>query len=306
MQRRILAHVKLGSGEFISAHFTQSIIDTFAGKDDSATVYSALKENKFCLSDMPQFPDSHLVQIKRPSFCPIHLLNPTITSQLPLEIQDRGIDVGCALILESVDGFVLLTRRASHMRTFPGVWVPPGGHVEDGESLIEATLRELLEETGINITVNDVSQPVSTLALWESAYPPMLSLGLPVRHHIVAYMYAKLRQPLTRIKLQSMLQLCPSEVDAATWITKSMARAIVAVSDVNTDDNVTYTTTSPASNFPDTVLVTVVNSDGKQTIETQSSRNLLNCAPTSGRDIERVSTGTKFALSQWILLDSAV
>ena len=39
------------------------------------------------------------------------------------------IGVGVGVIVESQDGRVLITRRAKHMRTFPGVWVPPGGHV---------------------------------------------------------------------------------------------------------------------------------------------------------------------------------
>ena len=46
-------------------------------------------------------------------------------------------------IVETCDEQVLLTRRAKHMRTFPGIWVPPGGHIEVGETLIEAGLREL-------------------------------------------------------------------------------------------------------------------------------------------------------------------
>jgi len=30
-----------------------------------------------------------------------------------------------------------------------GMWLPPGGHIEDGESPDEAVLREVLEETGL-------------------------------------------------------------------------------------------------------------------------------------------------------------
>ena len=45
--------------------------------------------------------------------------------------------------METSDKNILLTRRARHMRTFPGVWVPPGGHIEQGETLLQAGLREL-------------------------------------------------------------------------------------------------------------------------------------------------------------------
>ena len=47
-------------------------------------------------------------------------------TSLPPEISNRGIDCGAAIILESGDGQVLLTRRGNHLRTFPGIWVPPG------------------------------------------------------------------------------------------------------------------------------------------------------------------------------------
>ena len=37
------------------------------------------------------------------------------------------------------------------MRVFPNSWVLPGGHIDFGESLEEGVIRELSEETGINI-----------------------------------------------------------------------------------------------------------------------------------------------------------
>ena len=81
--------------------------------------------------------------LTHPPFCPIKCLTPTALSQLPAATVQRGVDVGVVVLLESRDGEVLLTRRAKHMRTFPDIWVPPGGHIEQGETLLEAGLREL-------------------------------------------------------------------------------------------------------------------------------------------------------------------
>ena len=39
---------------------------------------------------------------------------------------------------------------------------------------------------------------------------------------------------------------------------------------------------------------------GQQSVKSASSSGLLNCAPITGADVERVSTGTKFALRQWL------
>lgn len=44
----------------------------------------------------------------------------------PLQVQQRGVDVGVALVLQTSDDRVLLTRRAKELRIFPNVWVPPG------------------------------------------------------------------------------------------------------------------------------------------------------------------------------------
>lgn len=46
---------------------------------------------------------------------------------------------------------VLLTRRASAMRAHAGQWALPGGRLEPGESPLEAALRELHEEVGLDL-----------------------------------------------------------------------------------------------------------------------------------------------------------
>ena len=49
------------------------------------------------------------------------------------------------------DDKLLITRRSRTLKSFPGCWVLPGGHLELNESLETCGLRELREETGIDI-----------------------------------------------------------------------------------------------------------------------------------------------------------
>ena len=49
--------------------------------------------------------------------------------KLSKDVQERGVDVGVCIITESSDSKVVITRRSPQMRTFPGTWVPPGGHI---------------------------------------------------------------------------------------------------------------------------------------------------------------------------------
>jgi mutator protein MutT len=53
----------------------------------------------------------------------------------------------CAVVLNS-DGRVLLQRRADH-----DVWALPGGAVEGGETIADAVVREVEEETGCRTEV---------------------------------------------------------------------------------------------------------------------------------------------------------
>jgi 8-oxo-dGTP diphosphatase len=56
-------------------------------------------------------------------------------------------DIVNAVLVRS--GAVLLSRRSPERKTYPDCWSFPGGHVETGESLVDALVRELREEIGV-------------------------------------------------------------------------------------------------------------------------------------------------------------
>jgi 8-oxo-dGTP pyrophosphatase MutT (NUDIX family) len=52
------------------------------------------------------------------------------------------------VVLEDAQGRILLQARSEPA----GVWGLPGGHIELGESALQAARREILEETGLRVT----------------------------------------------------------------------------------------------------------------------------------------------------------
>ncbi|MCI2238582.1 NUDIX domain-containing protein [Paenibacillus sp. TRM 82003] len=85
-------------------------------------------------------------------------------------------------------GRVLLTRRSSTRAAYPGRWALPGGHVEDGESEVQALQRELSEELGVTVTGighrplarSDVPSPSRGDELHLSTWRVLGWLGTPV------------------------------------------------------------------------------------------------------------------------------
>ena len=85
------------------------------------------------------------------------------------------------------EGKVLL-----HLHRKLGIWLPPGGHIEQGELPDDAAMREVLEETGLRVELvgekrEDVSDPVQ---LYRPAGVQLEIIG-PGHRHVDLIYFAK-------------------------------------------------------------------------------------------------------------------
>lgn len=293
---KVLVYLRRASQgmQYTSAQFSECILDSL-GLVGEGMVECSLQDNKLllqcpaesmCTSTGDARPS--LYKIMHPPFCPIQHLDEEGRAGLPPDIEVRGVDVGVAVLLESSDHRLLLTRRAEHMRTFPGIWVPPGGHVEDGESLEEAVLRELREETGLVVTEEE-RKSSHILGLWESVYPPALGMGQPKRHHVVVYLHITLSKASEQ--LNNEFKLCPEEVNAAAWLSVDLIKLAVWSKD-ELDKSETYDN--------DHIPITLINEEGEHIMGTLDASILTRKQEPHELTVGRISTGSRYALSLWL------
>lgn len=69
--------------------------------------------------------------------------------------------VAAAGVVENEKGEILLVK------TYHAGWVFPGGQVEIGENVVDAVVREIKEESGINVTVNKLFAISSNTATYK-------------------------------------------------------------------------------------------------------------------------------------------
>ncbi|XP_075463985.1 m7GpppN-mRNA hydrolase NUDT17 isoform X2 [Ascaphus truei] len=125
----------------------------------------------------------------------------------------------------------------------------------------------------------------------QSAFPPLLSCGLTRRHHIVTFLLVLSSE--THLQLQK--RLCPDEkeVSACVWLESQIVEHIVAAEDGAQDSG------KSLGDLPATVGITEA-SCGALIQKDLDVTKFLNSAPKDGEDVERISTGTKYALRLWL------
>lgn len=76
------------------------------------------------------------------------------------QVANIRIAVECCVRFENK---VLLQKRPDNVKNFPGYWTFPGGHVDYGENVLTAVIREIKEETGVSVGNENTKLKVSAI-----------------------------------------------------------------------------------------------------------------------------------------------
>lgn len=70
---------------------------------------------------------------------------------ITVEIVPNDIEIVAKAIIINSENKVLFLKRSEYTKKFAGEWDLPGGHLREGESLVAGLVREVKEETSLNI-----------------------------------------------------------------------------------------------------------------------------------------------------------
>ncbi|CAF1193352.1 unnamed protein product [Adineta ricciae] len=260
-------------GQCIFPEFVTPLVQQLKPNSEEVNVDIHFEDGQLTI----QRNDTSKILFRRPPYCPFtNLYFQNNSSTIPVK-PSNVIVVGVVILFECHDNRVLLTRRASHMRTYPSCWVCPGGGVERNETLIQAGIRELSEEVGIEVSERELDTS-RVLGLWESSFPPDLSHGIPCRHHIVIYIHVR----SSRTSEEISVKVDPNEVDAYTWLSYEQ------IHDISKRTN-----SDPSRTF------------NAHIYQTGSNELLFDLLATGDfNQKENLTSGTRFALEQLYLSQS--
>lgn len=120
----------------------------------------------------------------------------TYFNQPVLPANKVGVGVG-VFIVKDDGSFLMLRRKNAHGE---GTWAPPGGHIEFGESIQACAIREVKEETGLDIS--EPKQFATTNDIFEEG-----------KHYVTLHVKAKWNGDLPKI-------MEPEKCSQLGWFTK--------------------------------------------------------------------------------------
>ena len=72
----------------------------------------------------------------------------------------KGYGLTVRGVIKNDSGEILIVKRHPKSRTDPEMWELPGGKVEKGEHFADALVREIKEETNLDVSVGDFCEAV--------------------------------------------------------------------------------------------------------------------------------------------------
>ena len=99
-----------------------------------------------------------------------------------MSVERENLTIGVAAIVYW-QGQVLIGKRAAGKKICPGLWQFPGGHVDPGETIDRTAVREVLEETGLEVRI----------PIYDGEKPPYLFVTdqRPIRSHLTFWVPAE-------------------------------------------------------------------------------------------------------------------
>ncbi|KAF7245081.1 hypothetical protein EG68_10252 [Paragonimus skrjabini miyazakii] len=215
------------------------------------------------------------------------------------------------------------------MRSYPGLWVPPGGHCDPAELVEIAAVRELCEELGFGKDIfeqfeRSAKETLRPLCAWEAAFP---ADAPPTSHQLAIYYTAQWPSCLSNTNDPHQfpnLNLQEDEVCAAAWLPTSVLTVLIndwsccsqywregsTISDMYAARATCLPTSAAVNALTDGVWCwTAVSRSWNRVPLNQlicglsSSENLnyaANALNSSKVGPSPLSTGTLYAISQWL------